>query len=131
MTYAHDHQCRLSIATCSHQMRTCACLRRSILGLLECTDTPLTTEQIIEMLQLRSFWPNIYSVLFAMEFEGLVDCLKACPWTWTAADGVSPMGFGCEENSGITHELAILARLPLGTAERSTLPTERVTSIKR
>lgn len=89
MTYANDHLCGMSTMPCSHPIRTSACLRQSILKLLANADQPLTTTQLVEVLQLRSIGPRIYSMLLAMQYEGLVDCFEASPWTWTST-GASP-----------------------------------------
>ena len=64
-------------------------IRRSVLDLLANADGPLTTAQINDALGLRALVGDIYSVLFPMQYQGLVECSESCPWTWSAAKGIS------------------------------------------
>lgn len=72
--------CRAPGRGCAGRLRDCACLKGAILGLCARASPPPTTGQIVRELALGPI--DIYAVLFAMEFEGLIDCRRTTPWTW-------------------------------------------------
>ena len=67
---------------CTGSARGCLCLRQAILGICSSAQPPRTTDQIVQHLELGSV--DAYSALIAMQFDGLIDCREATPWTWSA-----------------------------------------------
>ncbi|MDX1400388.1 MAG: hypothetical protein R3245_00555 [Kiloniellales bacterium] len=85
MTRADDRRASMRSDARPEGMRAEAEMHRLIFELLAHADTPLSTEQIVAKLELREIGTEIYSVLFAMQCQGLISRLGACPFTWAAA----------------------------------------------
>lgn len=65
---------------CTAPGRRCACLKERVLVICAGARSPRTTAETLRGLALGAI--DIYAVLFAMEFEGLIACRRTAPWTW-------------------------------------------------
>ena len=84
MIAASNGRCGRPAGACSCASGNGGCLRQSVLRLLRQAGRPLTTAQIAERLALPASAPGLYSVLFALQLDGAVECFETCPWRWVA-----------------------------------------------